>query len=328
MNSRYRYLIGVVVVALLATSMVFSARALAAEGRFERTLKVTGPVDLDVRTGAGTITVRTGDAASVVVRGVIKTHGEHGGEDAEKKVRYLESNPPIEQNGNIIKVGHIEDPELPRYISISYDLVVPVETRLRSGSGSGDQTVDGIRGPLDASTGSGSLKLSNIGDTVKASTGSGDVQLNGVKGHVRASTGSGGIRAMGIAGGLRASTGSGDVTLEQTAAGDVEVNTASGSIRLKGVRGSLHAQTASGDIIAEGEGSGSWRLETASGNVTVRLPAKQGFHLNARSVSGSIHTAREMTVQGTISQHELRGKVGDGGFQLDVSTVSGSVRIE
>jgi hypothetical protein len=314
--------------AALSLALTLTASALAVEGHFERTLKVTGPVDLDVGTGAGNITVRTGDPASVRISGIIKSSGWQEGENAERKVRYLEANPPIVQHGNIIKIGHIEDNELQRNISISYEITTPVETRLRSGTGSGDQNIKGIKGPLDTSSGSGTLKISAIGDTVKASTGSGEVELEGVKGNVRASTGSGNIHATGVAGGLRASTGSGDVTLQQTAPGDVEVSAASGSVRLAGVHGSLRAQTASGDITVDGEGSGSWKLGTASGGVTVRLPAQQGFTLNAHSVSGSIHTNRQITVQGTISNRELHGKVGDGGFLLDVSTVSGNIRIE
>jgi len=90
----------------------------------------------------------------------------------------------------------------------------------------------------------------------------------------------------------------------------------------------VRANTASGNILVEGEGQDSWRLSTASGNVTVRLPGQQGFTLHAHTVSGNVHTDREMTVQGTLGKHELEGKVGGGGFLLDVSTVSGSIRVE
>jgi len=314
--------------ALLATGAAFSASA--AEGRFERTLQVTGPVDLEVRTGSGSIDVRTGDASTVRVVGTIRTSGKWsgGGDDAEKRVLYLESNPPIEQHGNVIHIGHIEDHALEHNISISYEIVTPQATRLHSGTGSGPQTIEGVQGPLDASSGSGSLRIAKIGDEVKASTGSGGIELNGVQGKVRAATGSGTIRALGVAGGLHASTGSGDVTLEQTAPGDVEVSTGSGSIELRGVHGEVRAQTASGNISVDGEGTGSWKLGTSSGGVTVRLPAKQGFTLRAQSVSGSIHTTREITVQGTLGHHRLEGKVGDGAFLLEVSTVSGPIRIE
>jgi DUF4097 and DUF4098 domain-containing protein YvlB len=309
--------------------LCLAAPARAVEGHFARTLQVSGAVELEVQTGSGTIDVRTGDSSTVRITGTIRTSsGWFESAGAENKVRYLEANPPIEQHGNIIKIGHIEDENLQRDISISYEIVAPVETRLRSNSGSGEQNVSGLRGPVEASSGSGNLRLTNIGDMVRASTGSGHISVEGVQGKVRASTGSGEILATGVAGGLHASTSSGSVTLRQTAPGDVEVSTGSGTLQLEGAHGAVRAQTASGNILVEGKGQGSWRLSTASGSVTVRLPGEQGFTLHTHTVSGSVHTAREMTVQGAFGKHDLEGKVGGGGFMLDVSTVSGNIRVE
>lgn len=314
---------------ILTTALASSPASLGAEGHFERTLKVTGPVELDVSTGSGSINVRTGDASTVRVYGTIRAHdGFFRGEDAEKKVRYLEANPPIEQHGDIIKIGRIEDSELQRNVSISYELVVPVETRLRSRTGSGSQTIEGVHGPLEVSTGSGHIRVSRIGDEVRAATGSGGIELQTVKGNVRASTGSGSIRAIGIAGGLKASTGSGNVTLEETAPGDVDISTGSGRVELKNIHGDVRAHTASGSITAEGEGTNTWRLQTASGSISAHLPPQAGFNLRARTSSGRITTERQMTVQGTISRREVSGKVGNGGFLLDVSTASGNIHIE
>ena len=326
---KHHALLPLSILILTIMSLCLPAPIRAAEGHFARTLQVSGPVDLEVQTGSGTIDVRTGDSSSVRITGTIRSSGGwFNSGDADNRVHYLEANPPIEQHGNLIKIGHLEDHELEHNISISYEIVAPVETRLRSSSGSGDQSVDGLRGPVEASSGSGHLKLTNIGDMVRTSTGSGRISLEGVKGNVHASTGSGEITAKGVAGGLHASTGSGSVTLRQTAPGDVEVSTGSGTLQLEGVHGAVRANTASGNILVEGEGQDSWRLSTASGNVTVRLPSQQGFSLHARTVSGNVHTDREMTVQGTLGSHELEGKVGGGGFLLDVSTVSGNIRVE
>ncbi len=315
-------------VAGLLAGLALSSGAPATEGQFDRTLKVTGAVELDVATGSGSVTVRSGDASTVRVHGVIRASSFFGGDEVEKRVRYLESNPPIEQHGNIIRVGHLDDPEVQRNISISYEVVVPAETRLRSGTGSGSQSVEGIRGPLDVSTGSGRIRATGIGGEVRASTGSGTIELESAKGDVHASTGSGWIRAVGVAGGFRASTGSGSVTLEQTAPGDVDVSTGSGNIDLRHVRGSLRAHAASGTITVEGEGTGTWSLNTASGSIHVRLPGQAGFDLRAHTVSGSITTDRPLTVQGTLSRRELSGRAGQGGLLLEVRTVSGNIRIE
>ena len=313
---------------LAATSLEFSKSAFAAEGRFDRILPVSGPVEVIVRTGAGTLTVGAGDESSVHVRATIRAQaGLFSGEEAEKRVRDLKVRPPVEQHGNTITLGGITEPSLQRNISISYDLLVPAATRLKSKTGSGDQTIKGIGGPLEVSAGSGSVTVSNIGGNVEAAAGSGKIRLEAVEGKVQASTGSGGIEASGIGGGFQASTGSGDVILDQAAAG-TRVASASGSIALRNVHGPVHAKTAAGSISAEGGGRETWRLETVSGGVSVRVPLDLGFDLQAHSVSGSISTNRPLTLQGTIHCRGIAGKAGNGGFLLDVSTVSGDIHID
>ncbi|MBZ5564170.1 MAG: DUF4097 domain-containing protein [Acidobacteriia bacterium] len=330
MQFQMRRFLGLLAVAALVASTALGARAFAVEGRFERTLNVTGPVDLDVSTGSGDITVRTGNATTVHVVGIIKSERNLFSDtaDIEKRIRAIEANPPVVQHGNIIKIGQIEDRELTRNISISYQLVVPAETRLRSETGSGDQAIQGLARQVEASSGSGDIALSNTGDTVRTSTGSGDISIEGTKGHVHASTGSGDIKASGIGGGFHASSGSGDIELEQTASGDVDVDSASGTVNLRGVHGSLRVQTASGNVTVDGQGQGTWKLNSASGNIRIGLPSQQGFDLRAHTVSGSINTKRQLTVQGSISDHELNGKYGKGEFLLEVSTVSGDVAID
>src|ERR1035438_5437772 len=77
-----------------------------AEGSFDRTLSVTGFVDLDLTTDAGGIHVTPGPPGTVRIHGILKasdnwfTRG-----DAESHIRELEAHPPIEQNGNGIRVA-------------------------------------------------------------------------------------------------------------------------------------------------------------------------------------------------------------------------------
>ena len=324
-----RWRLAILAIAVASTA---SLRARAAEGSFERTLAVTGPVELDVSTGSGHINVRAGDSSNVHVNGTIKASQSWHLDEAEmgRKVHYLESNPPIEQHGNFIRIGHIEDRELSHNISISYDLVVPAGTRLRSQTGSGSQSVEGIQGPVKALTGSGSVKVENIGDEVRAETGSGDVQVDSVKGATHASTGSGSIRASGLGSSFVASTGSGSIKLEQTGPGDGKVETGSGSIELQNVRGALRVRTGSGNITAQGAPTGEWSLHTGSGRILVRLPPGAAFELNAHTSSGHISTSADhpVTVQGTIGRGELRGKVRGGGPLLELETGSGNIQIE
>lgn len=322
---------GILAWAALAATLVALAGvpAQAAQGSFDRTLKVTGPVDLDVHTGSGSVTVRAGGSGTVHVHGEIRTSGGWMGDsqNAEQKVKALEAHPPITQTGNVIRIGHIEDPALRRHVSISYEVDVPVATRLNAGTGSGNVTVEGIHGPLEAGTGSGSVRVARIGDMVNAHTGSGNITLDTISGSVRAHTGSGSIRGTGLAGSIEATTGSGNLQLQQSSAGRVRAETGSGSLDLTDINGPLRARSGSGSISVEGKVGGDWNVQSGSGSVTVRVPSNAAFNLHARTGSGSIDSQLPLTVQGKLNKHDLQGKVHGGGFLLDLSTGSGSIRI-
>ena len=304
-----------------------AAAATGSEGSFQRSLQVTGPVNLDLTTGSGSVTIRTGNSSQVEVTAHIKATNWFGG-DASERVKRIEANPPVQQSGNDIRIGHIDDTELLHNISISYDLVVPAETQLRSHTGSGNQSVEGLHGRIEIESGSGGLKISDIGDTVRAETGSGDIAIDRVKGNVRTKAGSGSIRATDVAGGFEGHTGSGHITLEQTASGAVRADTGSGGMDLRGVHGSLEAEAGSGTITAEGNPTGTWNVHSGSGSIHLRLASDAAFDLDAHTSSGSISVNQPVTVQGSIGRKELRGEVHGGGVPVEVETGSGNIEIE
>jgi len=300
------------------------------EGSFLRTLRVSGPVNLEITTGSGNIEVRTGTSNQVQVTGRISANwslfGASG--DVEERIKRIEANPPIQQSGNDIRIGHIDDPDLRRDISISYEVIVPVETRLLAHTGSGGQQVEGVQGPVEVGAGSGGIRVSDIGNTVRAETGSGSITVDHIKGNVHAKAGSGSIHATDVAGGFEGDTGSGQITLEQTSPGAVRVDTGSGSVELRGLRGSLEAKTGSGSIRAEGSPTGSWTLHTGSGGIRLRFPSDAAFDLYAHTGSGSLSVAPPVTTQGSLGHKEIRGQVRGGGVSVEAETGSGSIEIE
>jgi DUF4097 and DUF4098 domain-containing protein YvlB len=299
----------------------------AATGHFERTLHVNGPVDLEVQTGSGDITVRPGSGTAVEIRARIYASSWIWGGDLENEIRQIEQHPPIEQNGNSIRIGRFVGMSL-HNISISYELAVPAQTRLRSSSGSGDQRISGIQGPVDASSGSGTITIADLGGDSRVRAGSGDIELRSIRGRIQASAGSGSIRGTLISGPVSAQTGSGDIRVRELGTGDISVSTGSGSIEIKGARGSVRAGSGSGDIVAEGEPAADWRLHTSSGDLRVSFPVSAAFDLDARTSSGSIDAGSEIAFNGVTNSHELRGKVRGGGSLIELSTSSGSIRID
>jgi DUF4097 and DUF4098 domain-containing protein YvlB len=306
------------------------AAAYDANGSFTRTLTVSGAPEVEITTGSGDINVHSGNATSIIVNARIKASDSWfgGGLSAAEKVKRIESNPPISQSGSVVKIGRIEDRDLRNNVSISYDVTVPNTARLHTETGSGDQTIQDIQGPLRASSGSGNIRASKIGGESRLNTGSGDIHLEGVKGSVYANAGSGNIVANAIAGGFYAETGSGDVTLVQDATGHVVAKTGSGHVNLKNVKGGVEARTGSGGVEAQGEAKGDWDIHTGSGDIVLRLPSQAAFSVDARSSSGGVTVNHPITVQGAVKKNQVQGKVGAGGPLLSLQTGSGEIRIE
>ena len=275
------------VAAALALALA-SVPALASEATFERNLTVNGRVELTVATGSGAIRLTHGSSDRIHVFGRVKSTCWGVNCPDEDKVREIAANPPIEQTGNIIRIGARH--ESLHNISIEYEIEAPADAY------------------LSASTGSGNINDDGIGDNTKLSTGSGS------------------IHASGLRGGFSVNTGSGDIFVEATGQGDVKAQTGSGSVELHDVRGGLHAGTGSGNIKVSGTASADWKLQTGSGSVEL-WPGSGGMTLDASTGSGDISTDREMTVQGSFDKHHMTGKIGGGGPTVRVETGSGNIRI-
>src|ERR1035437_7018374 len=125
--------------------------ALAYEATFDKTLAVSGHVELSVSTGSGNIHVTRGSGNQVHIFGKVKS----GWGGSEQRVKEIAANPPIEQTGNIVRIGgHHENLQ---NISIDYEIQAPENALLEAGSGSGNITVEGVGENAKLSTGSGNI---------------------------------------------------------------------------------------------------------------------------------------------------------------------------
>lgn len=272
------------VIGFAAALGLAAAPATAEEASFERDLTVNGRVDLTAMTGAGTIHLTGGPSGHVHVIGRVKSNWEAGSGDVQE----IANHPPIEQTGNIVRIGARR--ERLNNISIDYEIQAPADAFLRASSGSGSIMDDGVGADAKLSTGSGS------------------------------------IHATGLHGGFSVDTGSGNIYAEQTGEGDVKAETGSGAIELRSLHGSLKAQTGSGSIRAGGMPVAPWRLETGSGSVELWIGAAPAT-LDASTGSGSIHTDQAMMTHGSTSKHHVEGIINGGGPTVVVKTGSGSIRV-
>jgi hypothetical protein len=310
MNRQVSFRNGIVAVAAGLVLVSGVAFASTPQGTFDKTFQVSGPVDLEVETHSGDVTIHSGPAGMVSIHGKIFV-GDHwlfGNRHTD--VSDIEQHPPLRQSGNSIHVDYVNM----RDISVDYEITVPADTTVRSHSGSGDQTIEGTHGNVDLQTGSGDVKLSQLAGEIRLQTGSGDV------------------RAREIAGPVRGTTGSGNIEVEETASGDIDLHTGSGNITARGIQGAFRGEAGSGDITADGTQTGAWEIRTGSGNVHVRLPANAAFDANISTSSGTldVNVPITMTVQGRVEETRKRieGKVRGGGPLLSLHTGSGDIHID
>jgi hypothetical protein len=272
----------------LGASAVCSAQT---EGSFDRSLTVSGPVDLDIVTDSGGITVTPGSAGTVHIHATLKAqHGWFDSADVERRIRELERNPPIEQNGARIRIGYVHSRDLLKNVSMRLEIQTPRESKVHARADSGGIRVEGVQGPADCHTDSGGIDLRDIGSEVRAAADSGGIRIENIKGSTYARVDSGGIEANGISGPIDAETDSGGIRVEQSSAAPI-------------------------------------RAKADSGGVTIRLVSNAGYDVNLEAESGHI-SVRDVTVNGEISKQHIEGKVRGGGPMVNVKVDSGNVIVD
>ena len=292
---------------VLATSLAGYA---SVAGTFDRSFQVSGPVDLEVLTRSGDITVHNGAAGTVAIHGTIHSGNSWFGSDRKADVQGLQSNPPIRQTGNSIRIDYVNL----NNVSVDYEITVPEDTTIRSHTGSGNQTVEGLKGNVDLESGSGDLKLARL------------------TGEMHFQTGSGNVRGRELAGPAKIKAGSGDIEIDEMSVGDVDIRTGSGNITVNGINGGFHAEAGSGDIRGKGNPKNMWSVRTGSGNVTLNVPSDAAFDVDISTSSGTVTLGHPVTttVQGRIdeSRKSVIGKVHGGGPVVSVHTGSGDVQVD
>ena len=298
----------------------------SAEGTFDKSYSIDGPAHLQLSTGSGDTVITVGAPGAIRVHGEVSVQS-WSTESGQKRANELASNPPISQQGNLVRIG--ESSGSMNNVSIDYTIEVPPDTELRATSGSGDITATGIKGPADITLGSGSAKLSSIGSDVQVRAGSGDLEIGEVSGQITGNAGSGGVKFSNVKGAVRFETGSGDIEVANPG-NTVELNTGSGNVTVSNATSDVRAHTSSGDVDLSGDPGGMnyWDVRTGSGNVTLGVPSSSSLRLYARSGSGDIESDLPLSMEGTNDKHELRAKLGDGKARVEVETASGSITLK
>lgn len=109
----------------------------------------------------------------------------------------------------------------------------------------------------------------------------------------------------------------------------VSAHTVNGSVRLA-TTGIARAGTVNGSInVSMGQSNWTESLEfaTVNGSIVLELPGALDTDVTASTVNGSFHSDWPLTVQGRFGPKRVNGKIGNGGRELELSTVNGNIEL-
>ncbi|WP_049787944.1 DUF4097 family beta strand repeat-containing protein [Rhodothermus marinus] len=288
---------------LLLGGWLLLAGTVRAEGLVEitdvvkRAFKATPGGHLELEMDRGNVEIFTTAESAVYVE-VIRTLQTERREEAE---RLLEGHQlTFEQEGESIYIkSQLSEDGSWRFwkrknirIRVEIRIRVPRRFSVAFTTGAGNVDIRDLEGTVEGETGAGNVTLRNLRGTVQISTGAGNVEVTELEGHLEAETGA-------------------------------------GNITVKGLRGSADVETGAGNITAEfvAPPEKDSRFKSGAGNVTVFVPARAGFMLDASTGIGSVSSDFEVRIDRDWISAKARGKVNGGGPTLRLEAGLGNVSL-
>lgn len=220
----------------------------------------------------------------------------------------------LQQNGNNI-VASVEDrrrstrDKLGDSVQFTFFIQVPKQGSVNLRTSNGKVVLDGVKGQHFVQNLNGLVSIKNSEGEVRAASTSGDIKLNDLTGNVYAKTVSGSI------------FGSGNT-------GELRFRTVTGVIETYSSTGTLIAGTTSGNIFCSLEEiSKGVYVESISGNVDVELPAGGNYTIDASALRYDFEGLKREYSSKHVSSRSTRVEIRNGGIPVNLSTVSGAIRV-
>jgi DUF4097 and DUF4098 domain-containing protein YvlB len=194
-----------------------------------------------------------------------------------------------------------------------FEVTVPVGVRVIARSRSGDVSVRGTKGPVQAESSSGDVEVADATDRIVIESISGDLRASQLNGEVRASSVSGTIEIREVTGDIRAETTSGDVSLLVATSRNVVVTTVSGEIEYDGTI----------------DASGRYEFHAHSGDVRLEIPENTSAAFSVETFNGSLDTEFPLTLQPgqrtTSRPRRYEFTLGSGSARVIAESFSGDI---
>lgn len=297
----------VLVAAALALTMLAPSRASAqrdsrdrdrewqeAQSRVDTTFAFSRTGVVDLTQASGDIIVTSWDRAEARVRAYAERGQVRSGLSSSRLTLDVES-----------VRGRIGDSR--------FEVTVPVGVRVIARSRSGDVSVRGTKGAVQAESTSGDVEVTDATDRIVIESVSGDVRASELTGEVRAQSVSGTIEVRRVSGDIRAETTSGDVSLVGVTSRSVTATTVSGEVEYEGGI----------------DPNGHYEFHAHSGNVRLEIPESSSARFSVETFSGSLDTEFTLTMQPgqrtTSRPRRYEFTLGSGTARVTAESFSGDI---
>jgi hypothetical protein len=274
-------------IVLMTWALALGGAAVTPADEVTKTFPVTGRARVHVETDDGAVRVSTGDIKQVEVR------VDYSGYKLDKDLRVSTS-----QNGDSVEVSVKTGGSLwnwgVRHTGLRVEIHMPKEADLAIRTGDGSVEADSINGNVDVTTGDGSITVQGAKGSLRFHTGDGHIEARGLDGRVDATSGDGHINLEGRFDALNIKTGDGSVNARATAGSKVQ---------------------------------STWTIHTGDGSVDMEIPGDLQADIDASTHDGHISLGLPVTVEGTFSSSQIRGKMNGGGQALTIRTGDGSIHL-
>lgn len=262
-----------------------------------REITLDGQDELLVSNVVGKINFKAWDGNSIKITSVKKVRTGGSKKKADKMLNDIEINVDNSSESVKVKVHYKGISSWMNSRKVEMEVLVPETIKdIKGDTASGEITVNGLKGikELDLASASGNINVSNsASETYKLNTASGGISAENIEGKLDT----------------------------DSVSGSQHINNAyiKANSRFNTISGSLNVDAVKMDSDSK------YRLSSVSGSVNLNLPASSQFNLDAKSISGSINNSFEGTFNS--SNHHITGKVGSGGPDIVISTISGSIHL-
>ncbi|MGE5099705.1 MAG: DUF4097 family beta strand repeat-containing protein [Deltaproteobacteria bacterium] len=198
-----------------------------------------------------------------------------------------------------------------------FEVSVPYGVHVMVRAASGDISVRGTRGEVEAHAQSGDIDVEDAANRLDVKTLSGSIEAHGVAGDVDIGSTSGDVKITDLR-------------------GNVEVGTVSGEIELRGLTSKLvRAKTTSGDVTFDGliDPAGRYDLATHSGDVRLHVQRDASAQLTVATWSGGLNSEFPITLKpgehtiGSSNAKQIIFNIGGGAARISAETFSGDITI-